>query len=251
MTNPVIECLLNHRSVRRFKQKPVEIEVQELILKAGTRAATAGNLQLYSFIVVDDERQKQAMSLPHAPLIIVSVVDLHRLRRWFALRETAHVCMHRPVSFFIGLWDAIIALHNVVVAAESLGLGGYYIGRIVSTDIQKLFEAPEHVFPAGMVALGYPDESPELSVRLPLEAVVHRNRYHRPTDEQIGQYYAERERVWDKVPGQRKAELAEQSIFSIPQAVVAQKFSDTVTSERSKGILDNLRRSGFCLTSET
>ena len=248
MTNPVIECLMNHRSVRKFKHKPVEPEVQDVILKAGIRAATGGNLQLYSFIVVDDPEKKKALELPDSPLLVIAVVDLYRLRRWFDLSDAAPVCTHKAGNLFIAFWDAIIALHNVVIAAESLGLGGYYIGSILSADIQELFDTPEYVFPAGLVALGYPDESPDLSMRLPLEAVVHRNSYHKPTKEEVKAYYAERETVWEKVSDQLKERLSTQGIFSIPQAIAVQKFSDEVTSERSMGILDNLRKAGFKLS---
>ncbi len=249
--NPVIASLMNHRSVRRFRQKPIEAEVQRVILAAGTRAATGGNLQLYSFVVVEDTAKREALGVPHAPLAIVSLVDLYRLRRWFALSDTASVCTSRPISFLLGFWDAIIALHNVVIAAESLGLGGYYIGGILATDIRELFDTPEYVFPAGLVALGYPDEAPELSMRLPLRAVVHRNSYRKPSDEEIRSYYAERERVWDTVSDALKERLSTEHIFSIPQAIAVQKFSDKVTAQRSEGIVDNLRKAGFGFSEET
>jgi len=61
MSNPVIDCLLNHRSVRKFSPKPIEPEKMEEILRAGTRAATAGNLQLYSFIVLEDYNKKKEL----------------------------------------------------------------------------------------------------------------------------------------------------------------------------------------------
>ena len=57
-TNPVIECLMNHRSVRKFKPEPIPEETIEMILRAGTRAATAGGIQPYGFIVIDDPVQQ-------------------------------------------------------------------------------------------------------------------------------------------------------------------------------------------------
>jgi nitroreductase len=54
VSNPMIDCLLNHRSIRRSKPDPIPDDTIELILQAGTRAANAGNLQTYSFVVLAD-----------------------------------------------------------------------------------------------------------------------------------------------------------------------------------------------------
>lgn len=50
VTNETIACLLNHRSIRKYTSQPVEPEKLELILRAGTRAATGGNLQRSGFV---------------------------------------------------------------------------------------------------------------------------------------------------------------------------------------------------------
>ena len=149
------------------------------------------------------------------------------------------------VYFLLGFWDAIIALQNVVVAAESLGLGGCYYGAILEFDTQKHFGTPEYVFPAGMVCLGYPAEEPQLSQRLPLEAIVHRNSYREFSDEEIKEFYHERERVWDRVSEKRKSLLAEKGIHSIPQALAVERFSDDITRQRTEGIRRNLKCSKF------
>jgi nitroreductase len=245
--NEVVESLMNHRSVRKYQAKPVEPEVLDLILNAGIRAATAGNLQQYALIVVDEENQKEALGLAHAPLVIVAMVDLYRLKRWFDISDTAPICNNRANNLFIGFWDAIIALHNIVIAAESLGLGTCYMGGILSVDIQEIFDAPEYIFPAGMVSMGYPEELPDLSIRLPLEAVLHRNTYQIPSDDDIRGWYQEREGVWETVSDKLKDRLSQQGIYSIPQAIAVQKYSAAVAEEQSKGLLDNLRKSRFIL----
>ncbi len=62
MRNAVIDGLLNHRSVRRFKDEAIEPEVLEMLLKVGIRAPSAGNLQSYSLIVVDDWEKKEELA---------------------------------------------------------------------------------------------------------------------------------------------------------------------------------------------
>jgi nitroreductase len=256
MSNPVIDCLLNHRSVRKFIQKPIEPEKMELILKAGTRAATAGNLQLYSFILIEDDNRKKelvkawdsrAIRLSTSPAIIIALVDQYRVKRWLELHSEHEIISNRPNNFFLAIWDTLIALQNMVVAAESMGIGTCYVGSIFEMDVQKVLDVPEYVFPAGMVCMGYPEEIPDLSMRLPLEAVVHRNLYRLPTDDDIAEWYKERDNVWETVSDNIKQRLAEQDIHGIAQALAVQKFSDEITGKRSKGIRENLRKSQFDL----
>lgn len=254
--NQVIECLMNHRSVRQYSSRAIEQETLEAILSAGTRAATAGNLQLYTMLVIDDAdaltRLDEALEVPFikrskCPVAILALVDQYRVRRWLRAHTEREVYNHRPYNFFMGVWDALIALQNMVVAAESLGMGTCYLGSGVELDIQEQFGAPEYVFPAGLVCIGYPESSPKPSMRLPLEAVVHRNRYHIPSDDEINSWYAERDCVWDIVPESRKMQLAEQGISGIAQALSVQKFSPEIVEKRSRGILRILRKSGFDL----
>lgn len=251
MKNPTIECLMNHRSIRQFRKDPVDQETLHMILNAGIRAASAGNLQMYSFLVLDDPEkltlftEEFGATVQIPPVIVVALVDLHRIKRWLELNDAKPPVLDRPAYFMLGFWDAIIALHNVVVAAESLGLGSCYYGSILEIDIQKQFGTPEYVFPAGMVCLGYPAEEPELRQRLPLEAVVHRNSYREFSASEIREFYLERESVWERVSEKRKQLLSEQGIHSIPQALAVQRFSEKVTRQRSEGILRNLQRAKF------
>ncbi len=267
MKNKTINCLLNHRSIRKYKPQPVESDKLELILTAGTRAATGGNLQQYTFVLIDDPEQLQALNEQirdacNAPLTIIALADQHRPRRWFetsgvpATQITNNTAWH----FFMALWDALIALQNMVVAAESLGLGTCYNGNVVNIDIHDFLEAPEHTFPAGMIYLGYPDMNPELSSRLPLEAIVHKNKYQMPSDDDIRGYYKERNKVWDSLPTDLRERLQERGIRSIPEGVALRKYSpegnkiasgrdDVMTiGDANRVILQNLRRSGFSLT---
>jgi nitroreductase len=257
MSNPVIDCLLNHRSVRKFTPKPIEPEKMEMILIAGTRAATAGNLQLYSFIVLEDDDKKKeldkawdarAIRLSASPAVIIALVDQYRVRRWLELHSEREIVSNRPNNFFLAIWDTLVALQNMVVAAESFGIGTCYVGSILEMDVQKILGVPEYVFPAGMVCMGYPEEIPDLSMRLPLDAVVHRNTYKLPTDDDIAEWYKERDNVWETVSDNVKRRLAEQDIYGIAQALAAQRYSDEVTDKRSKGIRENLKKSKFDLS---
>lgn len=250
MTHPTIDCMLNHRSIRKWKNQAISDSDLDLILEAAIRAPSASNMQRYTLVVVQQPETIKALGWEGAPLAMVALVDEFRIRRWLETRQDYPVDPSSASHFMIGLWDAILTLHQAVVAAESLGIGTCYFGGIQGAAVHTILGAPQHTFPAGMAVFGYPDEAPALSSRLPREAVVHRERYQIPTEDDLIQWYQEREAKWQQTSPERRQKLAEQGIFSIPQAIAAQKYSRAAMLERDQGILDNLKRSGFKLADE-
>jgi len=244
VSNPVLECLSSHCSIRKFKAEPIDPATLDVVLRAGTRAARAGNLQPYSFLVVDDADTLKKMTFGDAPCVIIALVDLHRQKRWLELND-ASFYWDQPSNFLISYWDATIALHNIVIAAEGLGLGTLYIGAVVAQNMQEQFDAPKYVFPAGMVILGYPDETPELRPRLPLEAVVHRNAYHHPTDDEIRAWYQDRDARWEEMDPDRRRRFEERGITNYAQMITLGHYTPEFTEWESAGILENLRRARF------
>jgi FMN reductase (NADPH) len=249
-SNPVIDSLLAHRSIRRFKADPVGPDIVAAILQAGIRGATSYNLQNYAILLVDDPKKRDALGLAHAPLVVISLVDQYRLQRWFDAHEAGPSCFNQAHNLFTAFWDAIIVLQNIVVAAESLGLGTCYYGHILGVDVQALFGTPEYVFPAGMVAVGYPDERPPLNMRLPLEAVVHQNQYHVPSEADIRRWYSLYDAEWDTLSLEEKTRLEAQGIHKIAQKVAGEACSAQAIGEKSRDILQNLRRARFLLEGE-
>ncbi len=248
MPNPVIDVLMAHRTIRRFKPDPVPPETVETILRAGVRAASAGNLQGYSLVVIDDPARLEKMAFK-APLAITALVDQYRLKRWFELND-APFYNDQAINLFISYWDAVIALQNIVVAAESLGLGTVYVGLVLSTDVRETLGAPEYVVPAGLVFIGTPDEEPPLRPRLPLEAVVHHNTYHMPTDEEIRAYYEEKDRTWETMDPQRRRKLEEKGIHNTAQAVTLGHYTPQFIEGESVRLLESIRRADFRLWDE-
>ena len=243
MSNPVINSLSDHRSIRRFKPDPVPEDLLDEMLRAGTRAASAGNLQAYSLVVIDDPDRLEKMTFK-APLAIAALVDFHRLKRWLELND-APFYFDQPVNLFIAYWDAVIALQNIVVAAESLGLGTVYVGLVLSKNVQEWLGAPEYVFPAGLVFIGYSDESPDLRPRLPLEAVVHRNSYRVPTDEEIRAHFADKDGQWEEFPQTRREKLRAKGVENYAQFVTLGHYTSEFIRSESEKLIENLRQAGF------
>jgi FMN reductase (NADPH) len=244
--NAVIDSLLAHRTVRSFRPDPIDEETLRAILEAGTRAAT--HFQPYSFLVIDDADLLKEIVPLETPLALFVTVDLHRFQEYMALHD-AEYPINSSLNLFLRYWDAIVALQNVVVAAESLGLGTVYLGHAPGIDLHETLRLPENVFPAGLVLIGHPAEEPpkEPRYRVPLEAVVHRNQYVEPTADQLESWYGRYGKAFAKqyegLAEDKRAALSEQGVKNGVQfhchstAEVYQSFEASV--------IENLRRGGF------
>ena len=194
--------MLKHRSIRKFKSTPISEEILAEILQAGARASTCGNMQLYSLIVTRDEAMRRKLLPCHfgqqmvveAPCVITVCADIHRFSMWCEQRD-AEPAYDNFAWFLTATIDAMLAAQNIAIAAESLNLGICYLGTTIYTagDIVQTLELPKGVIPVTTLVVGYPDEKPEQADRLPMDAVVHYEKYFDYTAAEIDELWAERE----------------------------------------------------------
>jgi nitroreductase len=198
----MIDILLNHRTIRNYKDDPVSDALLDEILHAGTRASTTGNMQVYSIVVTKDPTIKERLWEIHfkqqmvlqAPLILTFCADFNRFNTWCRMRK-AVPGYNNFLSFFTAAIDALLAAQNCALAAESKGLGICYLGTTTynADKIIEILELPEAVVPVTTLVVGYPAESPGLTDRLPVEAVIHQEKYRNYTPKNIDRLYAEKE----------------------------------------------------------
>jgi len=200
----MFDTILNHRTIRKYKTDPIPDEILQYILEAGTRASTTGNMQVYSIISTTDDTIKEALSPCHfnqpmvkeAPVVLTFCADFNRFNKWCRLRK-AEPGYDNFLSFFTAAIDALLVAQNVCIAAEDAGLGICYLGTTTYTaeKIIEILDLPKGVVPVTTVTVGYPDEFPELSDRLPMEAVVHHEKYSDYSDSDIDKLYQEKELI--------------------------------------------------------
>ncbi|WP_072664652.1 nitroreductase NfsA, partial [Escherichia coli] len=82
-------------------------------------------------------------------------------------------------QLLLGVVDTAMMAQNALIAAESLGLGGVYIGGLRNNieAVTKLLKLPQHVLPLFGLCLGWPADNPDLKPRLPASILVHENSY--------------------------------------------------------------------------
>ena len=202
--NNIIQSLLDRKSMRQYEKRPIAPEDKKLILEAALQAPTAGNQNLYTILDISDEQLKQALSvycdnqpfMATAPLMLVFLADC---RRWYDAYRLAGMEARPPEEgdLLLAVVDAVIAAHNSVVAAESLGIGSCYIGDIFEReeDVRKALALDEFVFPAALVVYGYPTQGQKdrkKPKRPPLSYIVQENRYRRLTDDEQRRLYVEK-----------------------------------------------------------
>jgi nitroreductase len=196
------DTILKHRTIRKYKSDPIPTPILDYILEAGTRAPTTGNMQVYSIIVSTEEEVKNELSPCHfnqgsvkeAPVVLTFCADFNRFNKWCLLNK-AEPGFDNFLSFMTSAIDALLVAQNVCVAAEDAGLGTCYLGTTtyMAGKIIEVLDLPRGVVPVTTLTLGYPDEMPGLTDRLPLEAVVHREKYHEYSDSDIDEHYREKE----------------------------------------------------------
>ena len=104
-------------------------------------------------------------------------------------------------QLLLGVVDTAMMAQNALTAAESLGLGGVYIGGLRNNieAVTELLKLPQHVLPLFGLCLGWPADNPDLKPRLPASILVHENSYQpldkdalAQYDEQLAEYYLTR-----------------------------------------------------------
>ena len=181
MDNPIIQSMLQRKSVRKYtKQQPTD-DVIESVVRAGQQAPFAA--QLYSVLLNRKKRNPFG-----APLLFTICVDMHKLELIMARRGWKTISNNLSMLIF-GIQDAAYMAENMVMAAESLGMGSCFLGMTPynATKIQKAYRLPLRVFPLVELVMGYPAEEFPPRPRYPLEYTLFEDRYPEMTEEMVTQ----------------------------------------------------------------
>lgn len=192
--NQTIELMKQHRSIRKYTDEPIKKDVLDEIIKAGQCASTSSYVQAYSVIRVNDigsrsqiyEWTGEQTNVLNCAEFLVFCADLNKIKS--ACKETFDGGYTEWM--LIATVDVALMSQNVLLAAESLGIGGVYVGAVRNKphEICRLLQLPKHVLPMFGMCLGYPAQSPILRPRMPLNLVLHEEKYHDIDKESMAKY---------------------------------------------------------------
>lgn len=155
----VFEAIKKRRSIRKFDPtKKITDQQIEKLLEAARWAPSAGNLQSWYFVVVQDQEVKNQLAeaalgqdfIAQAPVVIVSCANLERSASRYGRRG----------ENLYAIQDATIATQNLWLAATEMGLGAVWIGAFDEDEVSRILNLASHLRPIAILPIGYPAEQP-------------------------------------------------------------------------------------------
>jgi Nitroreductase len=193
---PTIDRLLSHCSIRHFTDQPITQAQREAIIASAQAASTSSFLQCSSIIrITDSPLREQLVTLTGGQQHVAQAAEFWvfcaDFNRHLQICPDAH--LGRAEQLLLGVVDTAMMGQNAMVAAESLGLGGVYIGGIRNSieAVTELLNLPQHVLPLFGLCLGWPADEPGVKPRLPASMVVHENSYQPIDKDELARYDAE------------------------------------------------------------
>lgn len=244
-----MKSIQNRTSIRKYSSREVSDELLNRLLEEAERTPTMGNLQLYSVVITRSEEGKKALAPAHfnqpmvtgAPVVLTICADYRRTTLWAENRK-AHPGYDNILSFMNAATDALLFTQTFCNLAEEEGLGTCFLGTTVYMPkmIIDTLKLPKLVMAVATITLGWPDEQPALSERLPLRSIIHQETFEDYTPEKIDDFYAEKENL----------EVNKEFVRINNVETLAQVFTDIRYTKKdcetmSKGLLDALKNQGF------
>ena len=245
----MLDFLKQRRTIRQYTDKAIPAELMTELLTTAAQSSNTGNMQAYSVIVTTSNEIKAQLAPAHfnqpmvtkAPAVLTFCADFNRFSKWCEQRN-AVPGYDNFQSFMATAIDAMIFAQTFAVASESAGLGICYLGTTTynAGEIIEVLNLPKLVVPITTITLGYPEKMPELTDRLPLEAVVHYEKYNDFSNEKIDTLYAEKE----------NSDFYKNFVAENNKETLAQVFTDIRYSKKnneffSEKFLKVLQQQGF------
>lgn len=182
----VLDVERQHCSVRHFRDEGIQPVLLTELLETAQHAASSSFIQAYSIVRVTDPQSRKTIAdaaggqqwVIDAPEFFVLCADLVRANHACKLHGLGELEGHAE-HMIVATVDVSLFAQNLLLAAESVGLGGVFIGGI-RNDPQCIIDTlglPKRVFPLFGLCLGWPSEPCQPKPRLPLEAILHTDRY--------------------------------------------------------------------------
>ena len=245
----MMKTIQTRRTIRKYSEQDVSEQLLNRLLNDAARTQTMGNLQLYSVVVTRSAEMKQRLAPAHfnqpmvtqAPVVLTVCADFNRTTQW-ALNRKATPGYDNLLSFLNAATDALLYTQTFCNLAEEEGLGLCYLGTTIYMPqlIIDTLQLPQLTFPVATLTLGWPDETPALSDRLPLASFVHSETYHDYTPEAIDTFYTPKEQLEEN---QHFVEINHKE--TLAQIFTDIRYTRKDNEAMSAGLLTALKKQGF------
>ncbi|MCB5161157.1 oxygen-insensitive NADPH nitroreductase [Marinomonas algarum] len=207
--NPILQAQSAHKSIRKYTDQAIDDTLITQLIQAAQGAASSSFIQAYSLVQVTLPENRSRIAalaggqkwVESAAEFFVICADLTRVE-YCSVEQGLGELEGNAEHFIAATTDATFFAQNLMLGAESVGLGAVFIGGIRNdpTQVAELLQLPKHVYPVFGLCLGYPDAEPDLKPRLPVDVILHKDRYDdsrcasdiKAYDEQMQAYYQSR-----------------------------------------------------------
>lgn len=156
----IYNTIISRRTIRKFRQKPIELSVLKRMVNAGRLAPTAGNIQPLEYIVVVEDELRERI-FPNV--------------RWaqYIAPEGNPKKNEQPAAYIIILvnreiyltsyyrYDVGASAQNITLTALEVGIGCCWIGSFNRKEVKYILKVPNGYIVDLVLALGYPLENPQ------------------------------------------------------------------------------------------
>jgi nitroreductase/FMN reductase [NAD(P)H] len=203
--NETLRQISARGSCRDFINEKIETSLIKTLCAVALSSPTKSDLQQRDIIIVENQGiRKQINDLFYendwihtTPSLLIFCANNRRQSQISAWREKEFANDHLD-AFFNASVDSGIALSTFLIAAEAIGLGCCPISAIRnhSQAVSDILQLPEYVFPIAGLALGWPKQPAEISLRIPLQSSVHTDQFSEDNiQKNIESYDARRRKV--------------------------------------------------------
>ena len=244
-----MKTISNRTSIRKYSNREVSNTLLKDLLSKAERTPTMGNLQLYSVVATRSNEMKQKLAPAHfnqpmvenAAVVLTFCADFRRTTLWAENRKGTPG-YDNFLSFLNAATDALLYCQTFTNLAEAEGLGTCFLGTTIYNPkpIIELLKLPKLVMPVATLTIGWPDEVPTPTDRLPLESILHEETYTDYTAESIDQYYKVKESL-----AENKHFVEINKTETLAQIFTDIRYKKSDNEAMSVGLLETLKQQGF------
>ena len=207
--NDVMKLMREHSSVRSYTSEKISESLLAEIIACGQSAASSSFIQAYSVVRISDPAKRRIIAeaaggqswIIEAAEFMVLCADMQRIN-YASFKAGEGELQGYAEHFIAATVDTALMAQNMLLAAESAGLGGVFIGGIRNNPqiVADTIALPQHVYPAFGLCLGWPAQKNAVKPRLPVAAVLHQDTYNQDAvkaavdnyDVRMADYYGHR-----------------------------------------------------------
>ena len=166
----MIKAIETRRSIRRYKDKPVEEEKIKELIESARLAPSGDNTQPWNLIIVKSQEMREKLAtashnqkwMTQAPLFIVCIADIRSRIKYgeLSIDESSDIPEVKQM-----IRDTAIAGEHIVLQAEDMGLGTCWIAWFTQKEIREVLGVPDDKYVLSIITVGYADEEPKMRPR--------------------------------------------------------------------------------------